>query len=151
MLLLREAWVIHMFQVKVWWTALIAHSLNNTLKTISRAQPGLWGAFPTTGRCLLLVYQSAIIASLCACWPQVPTSLQIADVGRSRLARLIDTVNWLAARPNHSPSPTLVVSNFPLTMNIFIERNRSQGLYFLAREFLDHLDTMDVLTALLLD
>lgn len=79
------------------------------------------------------------------------TSLQIADVGRSHLARLIDTVNWLAARPNHSPSPTLVVSNFPLMMNIFVERKRSQRLYFLAQEFLNHLDTMDVLTVLLLD
>ena len=92
------------------------------------------------GKDLLLVYQLAIIVSLCECWPQVRRSLQTADVGRSLLARLIDTVNWLAARPNHSLSPTLVVSNFPLTMNIFVLGKREPGPFLPGTQSMNHLD-----------
>lgn len=80
-------------------------------------------------------------------------SLQIADVGRSHLARLIDTVNWFAARPNHSLSPTLVVSNFPLTEHVRLEKQEPEPL-LLGTGSMNHLDLSrhdGCLTALFLD
>lgn len=50
----------------------------------------IWGGtshYKDLGKCLLLVYQLPIMVSLCACWPRVQLSLQIADVGKSHLAR----------------------------------------------------------------